>query len=576
MVEKDKKKATEKYLNKNSFKNGVLSVIGALLHKFGISSLWVISNLATYLISYLKKYEDADSTFLSLNLSYFFNPILTTTLYIFTPICGILEFKLGCQRAIILGALVNMLAYTILYVSHNIFLDFLGIFLFGIGLSISTTLSTKNAVQYFFNQRGTISGVLELISSALSAMHNKIAETIINPEGKEPEICEKGKEGDCGSENNPTIYYSLEMSENILSFFMLELGCFGISTLLTLFFLVPYDEKAAKKLSKELKKKAQEKSKEENNAINENEDENKKDEDGKAIIVEDYNINTITSKDGEGNKDEALIPDEEQDAPLKINRYEVKEGDNEIDVKVATKDDKTKDKNVIAIPDTKMGILESNPISSNISMSVSAVNYSTAHTKKALRSFRVWKLFTLVLCSYLALNLVLICWRPIGVNVKISTERLQLIGTINFIMTSFGTPFFGFLSDKIPFRVLYTFIAAITSVVGFSFCYSFDSENLFMVMVCGMNFILGGYIAVLPPHYMKVFGMKYYVEVGGVVGFANVIMGPICSLFAYFVENGVEDKIFAYRIIFITGAAMNIVSLVIGMFESDEEFDYGF
>lgn len=42
MVEKDKKKATEKYLDKNSFKNGVLSVVGALLHKFGISSLWVI------------------------------------------------------------------------------------------------------------------------------------------------------------------------------------------------------------------------------------------------------------------------------------------------------------------------------------------------------------------------------------------------------------------------------------------------------------------------------------------------------------------------------------------------------
>lgn len=574
MVEKDKKNAKEKYLDKNSFRNGVLSVIGALLHKIGISSLWVIGNLATYIISYLKKYEAQDSTFLSLNLSYFFGPILTTTLNIFMPICGILEFKLGCQRAIILGALVNMLAYTILYVSHNIFLDFLGIFLFGIGLSISTTLSTKNAIQYFFNQRGTISGVLELISSALSATHNKIAETIINPDSSEPSVCEKGKEGECGSEKNPFIYYAEDLSENVLSFFMLELGCFGISTLLTLFFLVPYDEKAAKKLSKELKKKAQEKSKEENNAIND--DENKKEDDGNAIIVEDYNRNTVTSTEGEGNKDEALIPEEEKDAPIKINRYEVKDGENEIDVKVASKDDKKKDKNVIAIPDTKMGVLESNPISANISMSVTAVNYSTAHTKKALRSFRVWKLFTLVLCSYLALNLVLICWRPIGVNVKIPTEKLQLIGTINFIMTSIGTPFFGFLSDKIPFRILYSIISAITSVVGFAFCYSFDSDNLFMVMVCGMNFILGGYIAVLPPHYMKVFGMKYYVEVGGVVGFANVIMGPICSLFAYFVENGVEDKIFAYRIIFITGAAMNIVSLVIGIFESDEEFDYGF
>ena len=209
-------------------------------------------------------------------------------------------------------------------------------------------------------------------------------------------------------------------------------------------------------------------------------------------------------------------------------------------------------------------------------MSVSQVNYSTRHTKKALGSFRVWKLFTLVLCSYLALNLLLVCWRPIGVNVGIETNKLQLIGTLNFIMSMIGTPCFGFLSDKIPFRILFTFVSAVTSLVGFSFCYTFDFPNLFMVMVCGMNFILGGYIAVLPTHYMKVFGMKYYVEVGGVVGFANVIMGPICAFFAYFVENGVDDKIFAYRIIFITGAAMNIVSLVLSIFESDDEFDYGF
>lgn len=54
MVEKEKKNAKEKYLDKNSTKNGILSVIGAIQHKLGISSLWVISNLATYIIGYLK------------------------------------------------------------------------------------------------------------------------------------------------------------------------------------------------------------------------------------------------------------------------------------------------------------------------------------------------------------------------------------------------------------------------------------------------------------------------------------------------------------------------------------------
>ena len=552
--ESEKKTAKDKFLNKNSTKNGVLSVIGAITHKLGISSIWVIANLAIYVISYHKQ-KNPKNGFLSLNLCYFFNPILTTTLNIFMPICGILEFKLGCQRAIILGALVIMLGYGLLYISGNIFLDFFSIFLFGIGLSISTTLSTKNAIQYFFNQRGAISGILELISSGLSATHNKIAETMINPKGIEPEPID-------GSKDN---FYSLEISENVLNFFILELGTYGISTLLTLFFLVPYDEKAAKKLSKELKKKAKEKT-EENNAINE--DENKKDEEDKNIIVEDYNRNTI-------NKEDALIPDEEKVENIQINRYEVSEGDKEdYNAKVTT--EKGKDKKVIAIPDTKAGMLDTNPVSANISMSITQVNYSTRHTKKALGSFRVWKLFTLVLCSYLALNLVLVCWRPIGVRVAIPTETLQLIGTLNFVMSMIGTPVFGFLSDKIPFRFLFTAISAITSIVGFGFCYTFSVPALFMLMVCGMNFVLGGYIAVLPTHYMKVFGMKYYVEVGGVVGFSNVIMGPICAFFAYFVENNVSDKIFAYRIIFITGAAMNIVSLVLSLFESDDEFDYGF
>ena len=244
--EKDKKNAKDKYLNKNSTKNGILSVIGAIVHKLGISSIWVIANLATYIISYLKQ-NDKENTFLGQTLCYFFNPILTTTLNIFMPICGILEFKLGCQRAIILGGLVIMAGYGLLFISGNIFLDFFSIFLFGIGLSISTTLSTKNAIQYFFNQRGAISGVLELISSGLSATHNKIAESMINPDGSEPMPIP----GDTGSKDN---YYSLEVSEKVLNFFLLELGTFGVSTLLTLFFLVPYDQNDAKKLSKELKK----------------------------------------------------------------------------------------------------------------------------------------------------------------------------------------------------------------------------------------------------------------------------------------------------------------------------------
>ena len=572
-----KSSAKDKYLNKNSTKNGILSIVGAITHKIGISALWVLANLVTYLISYLRKFPENNS--LTLIYTYFFAPILSTTLTGFMPVCGIIEFKLGCQKAIIIGALVIMLGYTILYVSKNIFLDMFATFLFGIGLSISTTLSTKNALLYFFNQKGTIGGILELISSGLSAAHNKIAETIINPDSLEPTVTPDN--------DNTQKFYDVAMSENVLNFYLFELGTYGISTLLTLLFLIPYDEKAAKKLSKELKKKSEQK--EENTAINDDENKKKETNPDGNLIVEDYSTPT---KEKEANA--PLLPGDEEAKPNEAKRYQVSDADNEeygadkIENYNFQKGDK-----VIAIPEVGAGVLDANPVSGNISMSVTAVNYSTAHTKRALKSFRVWKLFILNLCYYLALNLILVMWRPVGINQGISTKTLQLIATLNFIMTSIGTPFFGFLSDKLPFRILYTIIGVLTSLIGFTFCLSFDSEVLFSIMVCGMNFLLGGYISALPPHYMKVFGMKYYVEIGGVIGLACLIMGPLTAFFSFFLENSVgsvstedessetaeqeskEAKLLAYKIIFNSGAALNIVAIIVGLLESDDEFEYG-
>ena len=547
-----KQSAKSNFKNKNSTKNGILSVFGAITHKLGISALWVLANLSTYLISYLRKYEDPNNRSLNLLYSYFFGPILSTTITAFMPICGIVEFKLGCQKAIIIGALIIMFAYTIMYISHNIFVDMFATFLFGIGLSISTTLSTKNALLYFFNQRGTIGGILELISSSLSAMHNKIGEVIVNPDGKNPDVQD---------EKDPTkLFYSIEISERILNFYLLELAINGVSTLLTLLFLVPYDLNATKKLAKEIKQ----------NKKYKNCSEKIKNNDEKV------NVTPLLPEENEEDKENV-----ENNVSKGTKRYEVPDADNDSYMDVS-KSEST---------ENNISIKSKNEINSSIK-SNNQNNYSTTHFKIALKSSRVWKLFILNLTYFLAVNLVLVMWRPVGINQEIETETLQLIGTLNFIMTSIGTPFFGFLADKLQFRVLYTLIGGLTSLICFTFYFSFTKPILFSIMVCGMNFILGGHIAILPPHYMKVFGMKYYIEIGGVIGLATVIMGPLCSFFAFFLENSVgnldvenptqqqiqeskDAKMLAYKIIFNSGAALNIVAIIIGIFELDDEFDYG-
>ena len=56
----------------------------------------------------------------------------------------------------------------------------------------------------------------------------------------------------------------------------------------------------------------------------------------------------------------------------------LKEKKNDYDAKFIS--GANKDKKVIAIQDTKAGVLDTNPISANISKSITQVNYSTRHS----------------------------------------------------------------------------------------------------------------------------------------------------------------------------------------------------
>ncbi len=396
--------------------------------------------------------------------------------------------------------------------------------------------------------------VLELFGAFFSTLHNVIGENMVNPEHEET------------PRGSP--FYSIEVTENILNFFLFELGCFGVSTLMTLLFLVPYDKVSAKNFSEELKKKGED-SDRENNAINE--DENKKSLNNGNLIIEDYS-QTKGPKARKAGNEEALVQKEEyKGQPI---RYKITDGQKKDEYEAEKVSEIKKTDNVMVIPNPDIYLIEGNPTTGQASFAAPAKTFSNAHLRRAYMSFRVWKLFTIVLCSNLGVNLILITWKVVGITVNIPTEQLQLLGSLIFIFSGLGTSLFAFLSEKIPFNILFTLISAMTSFIGFAFPYTFGKIGIFMVFVLAMNFNLGGYLTVLPKHYKTVFGDKHYMGVAAFFGLANAIMNPICAFFAFFVDSACEDKEFGYKIIFISGAALNIVSLILSALEDDEKFDF--
>ena len=200
-----------------------------------------------------------------------------------------------------------------------------------------------------------------------------------------------------------------------------------------------------------------------------------------------------------------------------------------------------------------------------------SVNYSMVQIKTAAKSFRVWRLFLMGIFSSPLNNFILLTWRPISIFKQMPTNKIQNVNSYISIIQMITTPLFGFLSDKLPFRLMKVSLGIINSIVGYFFYFSFENVNFFILLILVNSVANYGSFALNEPHYMKVFGMKHFIEIAGIVGLASVIMGPIISFFAFFIEKNFRDNLdTAYKFMFLSGASLNIVDVVLSIFETDD------
>ena len=78
-----------------------------------------------------------------------------------------------------------------------------------------------------------------------------------------------------------------------------------------------------------------------------------------------------------------------------------------------------------------------------------------------------------------------------------------------------------------------------------------------------------------PPHFMKIFGMKHYIEVSGIYSFSTIINSTISSVYAFTIESIFKhDMEKGYKIMFISSGLLCIVSFFLGLSEEETPFDY--
>ena len=557
-------KTTKNQKDENSLKNGILSFIGCVFHKISISSVFIGFGFSTYIISYLHYFQDADEKPLTQQHTYLFLPIISVTMGLCIPFSGFLEFKIGTQRTIILGSIFLIISSAIEYVSHSFFLSLLGILIFSFGLAISIAISGKNTCMYFPTKRGMVSGLLALISSIIGSILNIVGEkVIINPDSIGP------KDG----------YYLFEVSKNILKFYLFQMSCIGVCTLLCILFIVPFQMKgdmaSTKKGNKKPKKdeankdskpietnteksepllpeENQEEQKEKENNPEDNKEEKEKEKEENEINNEgNKEEQQEEKKENNNGEEEKKEKNENENKPLEVkDTYEI--------------EDENKEKENKEIIPHGLGGQES-------SFANASVNYSMNQVKNAAKSFRVWRLFLMGVFSAPLNNFMIITWRPISIFKEMDTDKIQKVNSYNGIIQMIVQPIFGYLADKVPYRVVLVSLGTINCIVGFLFYFSFGNVDFFIALLLVNTFANQGMLIMNEPHYMKVFGMKHFIEISGIIRLSGVIMSPICTLFAFFIESNFSDNLDkVYKYMFIFAGCFQVVNVVLSFFETED------
>ena len=199
------------------------------------------------------------------------------------------------------------------------------------------------------------------------------------------------------------------------------------------------------------------------------------------------------------------------------------------------------------------------------------------NTKKALKTFRFWR------------NILISGVMPFGVLFIFATSRAyssllgvsgDIVGTLAGTMNIIGStcnPIWAFCCDKFGFQPV-TKIITIFIIVSNCYFFIFLDWDYFYVAGLYISCIFrGGVLACITPHVMQIYGLKYYLLLGGFLRLFNALFNFMIAMISTIISiwcHSSSALLLPYRIICVIGAILAIIGLVFVFQENDSKFRF--
>lgn len=198
--------------------------------------------------------------------------------------------------------------------------------------------------------------------------------------------------------------------------------------------------------------------------------------------------------------------------------------------------------------------------------------------KIALKSFRFWRNIIIAGLTPFWIAFISSSYRAYVVMLGVDTNVIFFLGSgLAFAGFLFG-PMWAALVDKFGFQPIMKIIGFICSGMSIYFYFFMDNKLFYTIgtIICISTFI--GIMSAVTPHLMQIYGMRYFLTIGGFARLFNDLSSFIAALSSIIISifyKNAEKLLFPYQMMVLGGGLLSIFGFILVYFENDEKFIYG-
>lgn len=144
--------------------------------------------------------------------------------------------------------------------------------------------------------------------------------------------------------------------------------------------------------------------------------------------------------------------------------------------------------------------------------------------KDAIKTYQLYLIVIMISFSTLGANCVITFYKTFGQTFILDDRFLAIIGSVGAVFNSAGRLFWGYLMDRMPFKVCFLIITTIlVAIIATVYLNKFiEIKFVYLIWICVLFFANCGVYTVIPTIVAKTYGQKHFNAIYGFIYFLGV------------------------------------------------------